>query len=157
MQLRLIAGTLFRRERADHTLQPTALANEAYIRLARGHEGVWDSRAHFFGSAARAMKRVLVDHARKHAAKKRFGSLNRVELSAESMSKEEGADEVLALAAAMERLRRIDPRMADVVELRYYCGLKTAEIAAVMGLSLTTIKDDWSEARQWLRGQLGIE
>jgi RNA polymerase sigma factor (TIGR02999 family) len=156
-QLRQIAAVLFKGERSDHTLQATALANEAYIRLFQRHSTCWDSREHFFGAAARAMKQILIDHARKRDAHKRGGSMTRVELNAEIAITPSRPAEFLAVADALERLADLNKRQGRIVELRFYAGLTIREAAEVLGLGVTTVKADWAEARAWLHKELSAE
>ena len=152
-ELRRIAGAYMRRERPDHTLQPTALVNEAYLRLVDG--GVaWEDRAHFFGIAARLMRQILVDHARKHRALKR-GAGRRADLSVSRLAAPGGADvDVLALHLALDELAGLDPRQAQIVELRYFGGLTEEEVARAMDLSPATIRREVASARFFLGRKL---
>jgi RNA polymerase sigma-70 factor, ECF subfamily len=152
-ELHRLAQSYMRRERPDHTLQPTALIHEAYIRLA-GEKVDWQSRAHFLGVAAHVMRRVLVDHARAHKAAVRGGDLKRVELEEDHAVSAERSVEVLLVNDALERLAKTEARQARVVELRYFGGLSMEEIAAVLSISLRSAKRDWSLARIWLFQQL---
>lgn len=154
-ELRQIAGAYMQRERADHTLQPTALVNEAYVKLARSPACGAMSRAKLLGIAARAMRQVLVDHARGHNAGKRGGGWERVTLSGMG-SDPDGADpiDVLALDTALTKLAGQDNRLADVVELRFFGGLTIDAAADVLGVSHTTVEKDWAFARAWLRREL---
>lgn len=148
-ELHRLARHYMQRERSDHTLQPTALINEAYLRLA--HDNVdWQSRQHFIGVAATVMRRVLVDHARAHNAAMRGGDLQRVELDEGLALSGERSSEVLALHDALSRLEEINPRQAKVVELRYFAGLSVEEIAGVLDVSPRSVKRDWALARLWL-------
>ena len=154
-ELRRLALSYLRRERADHTLQPTALVNEAYLRLVNQQDVRWQSRAHFFGIAANLMRQILVDHARRRAADKRGGA-DRQRLSltqAERVAEGEGVD-VLALNEALERLSGFDPQQARVVELKFFAGLTIEETGEVLGLSHATIERDWKLARAWLKREL---
>jgi RNA polymerase sigma factor (TIGR02999 family) len=137
-----------RGERAGHTLQPTALAHEAYLRLA-GRERDWADRAHFFAVAARAMRQVLVDHARRHRAAKRDG----LQLEAPEGVRDEPVD-LLDLDAALAELAQLDPKQVEVVEMRFFAGLSVDETAEALGLSPRTVKREWSTARAWLKHRL---
>jgi RNA polymerase sigma factor (TIGR02999 family) len=152
-ELRAIAGSYMRRERAGHTLQPTAVVHEAWTRLAEGRPLVLHDRRHFLALAARCMRQVLVDHARTRDAAKRGGHLQRVTLAEDSASEEQRV-EVLDLNEALERLEQVSPRQARIVELRYFGGLTVSEIAAQLGLGLTTVQGDWAMARAWLLREL---
>jgi RNA polymerase sigma-70 factor, ECF subfamily len=148
-ELHRLAQSYMRRERPDHTLQPTALIHEAYLRLA-GQDVDWKNREHFIGVAAHVMRRVLVDHARAHRASVRGGDRKRVDLEEGVAVSAERSDEVLLVDAALERLAKTNLRQARVVELRYFGGLSMEEIAAVLSISLRSAKRDWSLARIWL-------
>jgi len=148
-ELRRVARNYMRREKAGHTLQPTALVNEAYLRLVEGPPIDWQNRAHFFAVAAQLMRRVLVDHARARGALKRGGNECRVSLHDQERAEEKDAD-LLALDQALERLAERDPRQARIVESRFFGGLSEKEAAAVLGISVRTVKRDWSVARAWL-------
>jgi RNA polymerase sigma factor (TIGR02999 family) len=153
-ELHKLAASLMRRQRPGHTLQTTALVNEAYLRLIGGRPLSFESRGHFFASAAQTMRRILVDHARKHGAIKRAGGLKRVELDANAIAMEEQADDICALDDALQKLAALDPRQVRVVELRFFGGLSVEETAEIMGASESTIKRDWSIARAWLEKEL---
>jgi RNA polymerase sigma factor (TIGR02999 family) len=148
-ELHRLARSYMRRERPDHTLQATALINEAYLRLAGG-EVDFKNREHFIGVAAQVMRRVLVDHARAHNADMRGGGLKRVELEEEFVLSSARADELLALNEALERLATTNARQARVVELHYFGGLSMEQIAALLHISERSVKRDWSLARIWL-------
>lgn len=152
-ELRLMARSLMRHQKPGHTLQPTALVNEAYLRLAQGNTN-FDNRAHFFGAAARAMRQVLVAYARKRQTLKRAGAAQRVTFSELEIAAAEPDLDVLALDAALAELERHDKRLCSLLELRYFAGLPLEEIAAMQGVSLSTVKRDWSYARAWLLEQL---
>lgn len=153
-ELRRLAGASFRRERADHTLQPTALVNEAYLRLA-ATPGGWQSRRHFFGAAAEAMRRILVEHARQRLAQKRGGGLERL-TAAELERVEQASDrEVVLVSEALEELETQDSRAAELVKLRFFAGLGIEEAAQALGVSAATAKRDWTFARAWLFERLG--
>jgi RNA polymerase sigma-70 factor (ECF subfamily) len=148
-ELHRLAESYMRRERPDHTLQPTALINEAYLRLA--HDPVdWQSHEHFIGVAANVMRRVLVDHARARNAQMRGGDLQRVELEEGIAISQERSEEVLALDEALNHLEEVNPRQARVVELRYFAGLSVEEIGAILNMSPRSVKRDWALARIWL-------
>jgi RNA polymerase sigma factor (TIGR02999 family) len=149
-ELRRIATAYMRRERADHTLQPTALVNEAYLRLVEG-DVAWDGRAHFYGIAARVMRQILVDHARKHQAAKR-GAGRRAETSVSKVADPaSGGDvDVLALHLALEELAALDARQAQIVELRYFGGLTEEEVARALDLSPATIRREVASAKFFL-------
>jgi RNA polymerase sigma factor (TIGR02999 family) len=148
-ELRRMAGGLLRGRPDRQTLQPTALVNEAYLRLA-GRETRWDSRAHFFGAAARAMRQVLVAHARHHSAQKRAGQQIRVTFEDLAVQAPEPQVDLLALDEALTSLARVDVRFTRVMELRYFGGCSLPEIAELTGRSLATVKRDWTYARAWL-------
>ena len=154
-ELHRLAASYMRRERQDHTLQPTALINEAYLRLA-GEDLDWQNREHFFGVAANVMRRVLVDYARAHQAEKRGGDLKRVELEEWLAISDERTEEMLALDEALTRLTEVNPRQAKVVELRYFGGLSVEQIAAVLQIATRSVKRDWALARIWLFQQLRV-
>jgi RNA polymerase sigma-70 factor, ECF subfamily len=148
-ELRKRAAAYLRRERRDHTLQPTALVNEAYVRLMGQERVTWINRSQFFGVAAQAMRRILVDHAREREAAKRPGGI-RVTLD-EGMRSVPPVDcEVLMLDSVLEELAVIDPRQARIVEMKYFGGLSEEEVAAILSLSRATITREWQSARAWL-------
>jgi RNA polymerase sigma factor (TIGR02999 family) len=154
-ELRRLARIYLSRERPDHSLQPTELVNEAYMRLVTQREVDWRNRAHFLGIAAQALRRVLLHHAENRGAQKRQAYANRVSLDAALASVEEDtAVDIILLDRAMERLAQIDERQAKVVELRVFGGLTVEETAEVLGLSPATIKREWTVARLWLRREL---
>lgn len=148
-ELHRLAASYMRRERSDHTLQPTALINEAYLRLT-GDDIDWQNREHFIGLAANVMRRVLVDHARAHNARKRGGDLRRVEMEDGIAFCSERADEVVEVDEALEELRKIKPREAQIVELRYFAGLSDEQIAALLGISTRTVQRLWMSGKSWL-------
>jgi RNA polymerase sigma factor (TIGR02999 family) len=159
-ELRRLAARELRRERSDHTLQPTALVHEAWLRLLGDRRVDFEGRGHFFALAARAMRRVLIDHARRAIAGRRPPRAARVELSPElEPLGSGGADpaEVLALDAALERLAALDPRQASVVELRFFGGLSAPEAATALGVSEATVAREWRAARAWLKRELAGE
>lgn len=153
-ELRALAGRLMRRERQDHTLRPTALVHEAYVRLIDQSQVDWQNRAHFFGVAARAMRQILVDHARERAAQKRGGGLTRVTLDEDVDAEAILEVELLDLHEALEKLTHLNERMARVVELRAFGGLTAKEVAHVLGVSKRTVDGDWKFARMWLSREL---
>ena len=141
---------------SDHTLQPTALVNEAYLRMTAGEgDPDFESREHFVGVAARAMRSVLVDHARRRRAAKRGGDQERVGLDAVAAAFEERAPDLVELDAALERLAAFDADGARVVELRFFAGLESGEIGELLGVSERTVRRQWQVARLWLRRELG--
>ncbi len=154
-ELRRLALAHMRREQANHTLQPTALVNEAYLKLVRQEDVRWQGRAHFFGIAARLMREILVDHARRRTAEKRGGA-EQQRLSLTAAGRGAAAEEVdtLALHEAIERLARLDPEQARVVELRFFGGLNIEDTAEVLGVSHATVERKWKLARAWLRREL---
>jgi RNA polymerase sigma factor (TIGR02999 family) len=155
-ELRRMGGGLMRRERPDHTLQPSALVHEALLRLLSGQAlAEAPDRRYLFGAAAQAMRQVLVDHARRRRVGKRLGDRVRVPLDAALVAFDERGLDVLALHEVLERLAGSHPRQAQVVELRFFGGLSVPEVAEALGVSDTTVEADWRFARAWLRGQLG--
>lgn len=154
-ELRSLAGALTRQLPPGQTLQPTALVHEAYLRLARHPDSGWEGRRHFFGAAARAMREILIEQARRKASQKHGGQAQRVELAEGLAWIEPPADDVLALDEAIARLEAEDPRLAEIVQLRYFTGLSVEETAGVVGASVRTVKRDWRYARAWLARQLG--
>ena len=154
-ELKRMAAAQLRNERADHTLQPSALVNEAYLRLLGPARIGWDNRAHFFKTASGVMRHILVDHARARRAHKRDGRLQRVELESDTaVFADADIDRLLAVDAALRRLAEWDERQAKVVELRYFSGFDVEETAGILGVSAKTVKRDWSMARAWLQTQL---
>ena len=152
-ELRRMAAGVMHGERAGHTLQATALVHEAYLRLL-GSEPAFENRAYFFGAAAEAMRRVLIDNARRKKAEKRGGDRERVTLSDVVANSSDGDLDVLALNTAIEELTREDERLAEVVKLRYFVGLSIEETADVLGTSPATVKRDWTYARAWLHERM---
>jgi RNA polymerase sigma factor (TIGR02999 family) len=150
-ELRVIAEASFRRERADHTLQPTALVHDAFLRLVGQEQIAWRSRSHFFAAAAGVIRRILVDHARGRAALKRGGgNQRRLTLSAVGAAEPMDVVDLLALEDALARLGEIDARLARIVELRYYGGLTVEEVAEVLAIGKRTVDREWQTARTWL-------
>jgi len=153
-ELRAVARRELRRERSDHTLQPTALVHEAYLKLARLDRLEWRDRAHFFGAAAGTMRRVLVSHARRKRAEKRGGGAKAVPLENVVLAARERPEDVLALDEALARLADLDSRQAQVVECRFFAGMSVPETAEALGVSPATVKRDWTAARAWLNREL---
>lgn len=154
-ELHALAQQYLRRERPWHTLQATALVHEAYVQLSRGGDRPWRERDHFLATAARAIRRVLVNHAEAHKAQKRGGGGPRISLEDAPDLAEPGREvDVLALEEALERLERLDPRQSRIVELRFFGGLAIDEIARLLGVSPRTVDGDWAMARAWLAGEL---
>jgi RNA polymerase sigma factor (TIGR02999 family) len=159
-ELRRQAGNYLRRERPGHTLQPTALVNEAYLKLIDQKNAKWQNRAQFFGVAAQLMRRILVDHARAHQAEKRGGSdqqrlsiTSAGQLGAKQVISEPAID-LLALHEALNELAEIDPQQSRIVELKFFGGLAIEETAEVLGIGHATVERDWKMARAWLRRKL---
>ncbi len=153
-ELRASAGRLMGRERGDHTLQSTALIHEAWLRLVRGPAVEWQGRAHFLRVAARAMRNVLVDHARERAAQKRGGGHDRQPLDEALATFERDGTRVLALHEALERLAQREHELAQIVELRFFGGLTLRETGEVLGRSVDQVHDGWNFARSWLSREL---
>ncbi len=154
-QLRALAEAHLRRERADHTLQPTALVHEAYLKLAGQDQHDFANRGHFMALAATAMRRILINHAHARNAQKRGGALERRTLFEAASVFEERAEDLLALDEALERLALQDPDKARIVELRFFGGLSTEEAAEVLGVSARTVERGWRFARAWLAKEIG--
>jgi RNA polymerase sigma factor (TIGR02999 family) len=154
-QLRGLAGAIFRSQKANHTLQPTALVNEAYIKMMKPG-AAWEDRAHFCSVAAKAMRQILVNHARDGAALKRGGgAVGRSITVADAVDEGGGELDILALHEALEDLAQLDERQAKIAELRFFGGLPNKEVAEVLGVSLRTVELDWSMAKGWLASRLG--
>lgn len=154
-ELRRLADALLRRERPGHSLQPTLLVHDAWLRLANVRDLDWQDRSHFFAIAARAMRQLLVDHARRRLAQRRGGGeWTRVSLSEADAAGVPDEVEVLALHDALEKLAVHDPRGARVVEMRVFAGLRVEEVAQVLGVSPRTVDGDWAMARLWLKREL---
>jgi RNA polymerase sigma factor (TIGR02999 family) len=157
-ELRRLAAHYMEQERRGHTLQPTALVHEAYLRLTNQGRANWQNRAQFMGVAAQMMRRILVDHARQRSAAKRGGPLATLdESAARQLADVTRPEEILAVHLTLERLERLDPQQGKLVELRYFAGLSAEETAEVMGLSLRTVEREWTTAKAWLRAQLAGE
>jgi RNA polymerase sigma factor (TIGR02999 family) len=156
-ELRAMAGGLFRGQRSDHTLQPTALVHEAYVRLVNRTAPQWEDRRHFCAVAATAMRQILADHARRKRAEKRGGGRARVTLDAAVTPPAESTMDLVALDDALTRLADVDNRKHRVVELRFFGGLTVEDVAAVLEVSKTTIESEWRAARAWLKAELSRE
>ena len=153
-ELRRLAGYYMRSERRDHTLQPTALVHEAYLRLIDQRNLPGESRAHFFAVAANVMRRILIDHARAHRANKRGGRDVKVSLDDAPAIALDDPQYLLDMDQALDRLAALDPRQAKIVELRFFGGLSVEEAADILGVARRTVNRDWRIARGWLRRQL---
>jgi RNA polymerase sigma factor (TIGR02999 family) len=156
-ELRGIAARQLGRERPGHTLQPTALVHEAYLRLVDQRKVDWQNRAHFFGVSAQIMRRILVDHARRHAAGKRGDGVRCVSIDDAQRVPASNDLPILALDRALDRLEQVDPGLAKIVELRAFGGLTVDEAAHVLDVSPSTAKREWRTARAWLTRELGPE
>jgi RNA polymerase sigma factor (TIGR02999 family) len=143
-----------RRERADHTLQTTALVHEAYLKLVRQRKTNWQCRSHFFGIAAQMMRRILLDHARGHLRHKRGGERQTLLLDQALTFSAGQSEELVKLNDALERLSAIDPRQSKIVELRFFGGLSVEETSGILSISPKTVKRDWAVAKAWLHGEL---
>jgi len=153
-ELRRLARAYMRRERADHTLQATALVNEAYLRIFEGEPFRWENRQHLFCTLARSMRRVLVDHARRHRAERHGGNFQKTCLEDNGPAIHKDPTQLLALDEALERLATLNPRQAQVVELHSLAGLTEEEVAEMLGVSLKTVKNDWRFAKAWLKMEM---
>jgi len=157
-ELRRVAARQLRNERADHTLQPTALVHEVYIRLVDQRQVDWQNRAHFFGVSAQVMRRILVDHARRHGASKRGEGVRCVSIDeAKDVAAASNDIPIVALDYALDRLEKVDPELAKIVELRAFGGLTIEEAAHVLNISPSTVKRDFRTAKAWLNRELGSE
>lgn len=153
-ELRKLARRYLRRESPGHTLQPTALVNEAYLRLIDQRQVQWQNRAHFLGIAAQLMRRILIDHARRHHYQKRGGGALRVSLDESAAVTDAKAAELLAVEEALEKLTALDARKGRIIELRFYGGLTEVETAEVLGISVPTVQREWRSAKAWLHRML---
>jgi RNA polymerase sigma factor (TIGR02999 family) len=151
---RELAASYLRRERSGHTLQPTALVHEVYLKLVDQTRVDWRGRTHFFAVGAQIMRRILVDYARQREAVKRGGGRLRVSIEDQPLAVDQKDEDVLALEEALERLEKVSPRQAKMLELRFYGGLSFAEIAEAMNLSKRTVEREWTMVRAWLRREL---
>lgn len=156
-ELRRLAASMLRSQRAGHTLQATALVHEAYLKLLGGEQPAFESRAHFFAVAAKAMRQILVDHARRHLSQKRGGGAHKMELNEGIAYCAGNATELLTLHAALDALNEFDPRKAQVIEMRFFAGMTAEEIAAALGVSKPTVTRDLRVAQAWLAARLGAE
>jgi RNA polymerase sigma-70 factor, ECF subfamily len=153
-ELRKRAAAYLRRERRDHTLQPTALVHEAYLKLFADDPVAWQNRAHFFGIAARVMRQILIDHARAHQAGKRGGSAVRIAIDDQVATSQPADADVLAIHEVLDELARVDARQAQIVELRYFGGMSEQEVASALSLSRATVTREWQTARAWMYRRL---
>jgi RNA polymerase sigma-70 factor (ECF subfamily) len=153
-ELRRLAAHYLRAERPDHTLQPTALVHEAYLRLTKIREVDWQSRSHFFATAACVMRRILVDHARRRRANKREGFRDAIGLEEDFVVSPSRTSELLALDDALDKLAKLNVRQSKIVELRFFGGMSEAETGSVLGISARTVKRDWRMARAWLHNEM---
>ena len=149
-ELKRIASRQMRRERANHTLDTSALVHEAYAKLVKGDPVSWQNRAHFLSTAAIAMRQILIDYARRYSAEKRGGGFAKATFDEEGFVREADSEQLLALDEALKRLEQIDPRQAQVVTYKFFAGLKHDEIAEVLGMSESSVRRDWRLARTWL-------
>ncbi|TWU39250.1 RNA polymerase sigma factor [Novipirellula artificiosorum] len=156
-RLRGLAYTMLNHESPGHTLQPTALVNETYLRMADQTRVDWRGKTHFFAIGAKMMRRILVDHARRHKRIKRGGGMDRIPLADDMQVTMRNDEDVLAVEAALEKLAALDPRQAQIVELRFFGGLTVEEVAEVIGVSKRTIEAEWTLLRAWLRRELSDE
>ena len=155
-ELKIIAARYMRREKEDHTLQTTALVNEAYMKLVNVKDAQWNDRSHFFAVAAQMMRRILVDHARENIAEKRGGGHGVLQLDEALVFAPARSQDMVRLDDALTRLEDSDPRAAKVVELRFFGGLSIEETAEAMDVSPRTVKREWTFAKAWLRNELGV-
>lgn len=151
---RAMAERYLRQESTGHTLQPTALVNEAFLKLVDQKRVDWKGRTHFFAVGAQAMRRILIDHARTRKRQKRGGDRQRVQLDEELTISPNRDEDLLALEEVLEKLETVDPRQARIVELRFFGGLTVAEVAEVLGVSKRTVESEWTMVRAWLRREL---
>ena len=153
-ELRRVASNYLRRERSDHTLQPTALVNEAYLKMVDITQVSWQNKAHFIGVAANQMRRILIDHARNHNAQKRGGEFHILTLNEEIDKAADETTDLIELDEALNELAKLDPIKAKIVELRYFGGLTMDEAAEVLDVSTITVKRHWKMTKAWLYGRL---
>jgi RNA polymerase sigma factor (TIGR02999 family) len=153
-ELRRLARHYMARESPDHTLQTSALINEAYIRLIDQQEMRWQNRAHFFGVAAQVMRHILIDHARSHTYAKRGGGARKVPLEEAMIVNEKRAEELVALDDALKKLADLDPRKSRIIELRFFGGLSIEETAEALKISRITVTREWRSAKAWLRREM---
>lgn len=153
-ELRKMARRYLNRERADHTLQPTALVNEAYLRMAHQAGNAFQNREHFLAIAAHTMRQVLVDHGRAHGSQKRGGGVEKFSSDLLEMVQKQDYGQILMVDEALSKLQEHDPRQAAIVELRFFAGLTEDEVSEIMGVSAATVKRDWKVARAWLHREM---
>jgi len=153
-ELRKLAAAKMAQEKPGQTLQATALVHEAWLRLAGSNQQQWRGRSHFFGAAAEAMRRILVDRARQKARVRHGGGLERVDLEHVNLAIEDNDETLLAMSDALDTLARESPQKAEIVKLRYFTGLENREIAGALGVSLSTVERSWAYARSWLHREL---
>jgi len=153
-ELRRLAASYMRRERPDHTLQATALVNEAFVKMVGKDATAFESRSHFFGVAAGIMRHILVDHARSRRANKRGGSAKRLQLDEALVFSDQQSDQLLAVDEALERLAKLSPRQAKIVELRFFTGLSIPETAKILEIAPRTVVREWTVAQAWLQREL---
>ena len=156
-ELHRLAQRQLQREPDGHTLSPTALVHEAYMRLIDYSRMEWNNRAHFLAVAATAMRRILVDHARSHRSMKRGGAVRHVPIEGVELGTEERAELLIAVDEALVRLKEIDPRQAQVVECRFFGGMTEEETAEALGIGLRTAKRDWAKAKSWLHREIAAD
>jgi RNA polymerase sigma-70 factor, ECF subfamily len=154
-ELRSLAASYLRRERSDHTLQPTALVHEAFLRLVEQKNVNWQGKRHFFGSVAQLMRRILVDYARSHLGKKRGSGAPKVPLTEAFVMSKQRPENLLALDESLKRLSEVDPQQARVVELRVFAGLTVEQVAQILEVSPATVKRDWAMSKAWLLREIG--
>jgi len=155
-EMRARAAGYLRRERKSHTLQPTALVHEAYLELVDQTRVDWRGKVHFLAIAAQAMRRILVDHARRRGAAKRGGDRHRIALDDNLVIESHRDVDLLALEDALTKLAKLDPRQTQMIELRFFGGLSVAQVAKVMGISKRTVEREWTMVRAWLRRELSL-
>ncbi len=156
-QMRALAGSMLNQEIPGHTLQPTALVNEAYLKLADQNRVSWKGKTHFFAIGAKVMRRILVDHARGRKRQKRGGGMRRISLEDDLRVSSRNDEDVLAVEDALTKLATLDPRQSKIIELRFFGGLTVEEVAEVLQVSKRTVESDWTMARAWLRRELSGE
>ncbi|MCA9039676.1 MAG: sigma-70 family RNA polymerase sigma factor [Planctomycetaceae bacterium] len=156
-ELRHLAAYFLKSERLGHTLQPTALVHEAYLKLVNQEKGEWDGRTHFLAIAARQMRRILVDYARAKASVKRGGNLERIPLDSAIVFSHERPEDIMTLEETLQKLEKLDPQQAELVELRFYGGLTVEQAARHLGISKRTAELEWKMIRAWFRKELSKE
>ena len=156
-RLRLLAKKLLGQESPAHTLQPTALVNEAYLRMVGQKQVDWQGKTHFFAIGAKIMRSIVVDHARRKLSQMRGGGIRRIELDDDLCVSNRNNEDILAIEEALEKLKELDPRQEQIVELRFYGGMTVAEVSEVLGVSKRTVESDWTMLRAWLRRELSGE